>query len=239
MVGTLNLFKTRNRGRLDFGHRSISRILPKLPTSSRRQIPRITGEFISLWRYGISQISDRSIRAAVVSILENEAPWTFFVLPASLSGMHHPKWQGHSAGILRNTVECCVAVERQMRIHREFTDARGRIRSADRDVVMAATILSDIFKYGTAASPYDEVRFQPDHGMVAAERWKSTAKQYDVNRASIQKVYDAIYWHLGRWTPGWNPRIKLSLYTAVTHSLDMFFSDKNLELLYRAKTRIG
>lgn len=200
----------------------------------------VTRELTALYRFGVARISDRRIQSSVISILENDAPWTFFLLPASLTGRRHPSWQGRAGGILRNTVECCVAVDRQLRVHREFTDARDCVRDLDRDVVLSATILSDIFKYGMPPpeTPLRGIAFQPAHGKIAAELWKRTARRFHVGRSSIEKVYQAIYWHLGRWTPGWRRGTKLSLHAKVTHRIDMFFSDKNLELLYHAKHQV-
>ena len=157
--------------------------------------------------------------------------------PASSTGRNHPVWQGERGGIVRNTVECCVAVDRQLQIYSDLTEKNAEVKPEARDIVLTATILSDTFKYGEAEireiSP--ESRIDKNHGRIAAERWRATARRYQIQHETIEEIYEAIYWHTGRFTPGWPPGKGMSLYAAITHQIDMFFSDKSLELLYDAK----
>jgi hypothetical protein len=200
----------------------------------------IATEITALWKYGVERVHDTAVRAAVADYLTSEAPLIFFVGPASMAGEHHPYWQNRKAGIVRNTVECCLVVDRQLQVYPQFVDAHDNILSGARDVVLAATILSDTFKFGSgdSTSVDENTRYDPTHGAKAADKWRLLAARHMVDSGVADQIYEAIYWHLGRWTPGWKPGMTSSAYAHVTHCVDMFMSDKNLELLYDPKKRI-
>lgn len=200
-------------------------------------------ELKSLWKYGVLRISNQLIRQGIVDFLEKEAPLGFFVNPASVSGKHHPTWQNEKCGILRNTTECCLLVDIMLEQYKEFCDAINNVLPDSRDIVLSATILSDTFKYGTAiVKPYsDSEKHLKDHGKEAANRWIPTAyglhpKDHTIDL--VEEIFETTYWHLGRWTPGWTPEVKLSKLTEIVHILDAIFADKNLELLYEPKHAI-
>jgi hypothetical protein len=201
----------------------------------------VSAEIAALWKYGVEALTDLALRSALVDFLENEAPLMFFVRPASLTGKHHPSWQRKKAGIVRNTIECCVVLDRQLQSYPEFTDAEFNVHPRDRDIVLVATILSDTFKYGTDELPAPDGvhRFDPEHGKKAAEQWRPIAARHGVSAEVIDHIFEATYWHLGRWTRGWEPTMRWSHYVDVTHRVDMFMSDNNLELVYNARSRIA
>jgi len=201
-------------------------------------------ELLSLWKHGVLRISNKFIQESIIKFLELEAPIGFFVNPAAASGKHHPKWQNKICGILRNTTECCLLVDIMLEQYKEFCDSIGNVLSEPRDIVLSATILSDTFKYGTnIVKPYsDSTKHQKDHGKVAAEKWILLAYSLEPKDETIdlvEAIYEATYWHLGRWTPGWTPKVDFSKLTEITHLLDAIFADKNLELLYEPKQIIG
>lgn len=200
----------------------------------------VSAEIAALWKYGVEAVFDLSLRTALVDFLENEAPLIFFVGPASLTN-HHPSWQRKKAGIVRNTVECYVVLDRQLQAYPEFTDAEFKVHPRARDIVLVATILSDTFKYGTDDLPAPDGirRFDPEHGGKAAEQWRPIAARHGVSTEIIDHTCEAAYWHLGRWTQGWSPATKWSPYVDVTHRVDMFMSDNHLELTYDSKPRIA
>jgi hypothetical protein len=201
----------------------------------------IAGEVAALWKFGVDAVTDASLRDALNLFLESEAPLSFFVGPASLTGKHHPSWQRKRGGIVRNTVECCAVLDRQLQSYPQFTDEKFNVHSLDRDIVLVATILSDTFKYRTNEQPAPDgsLSYDPEHGKKAAEKWRPIAAGCGIPTEVIDHVYEATYWHLGRWTQGWEPTMKWSTYVDVTHRVDMFMSDNNLELLYDSKPRIA
>jgi hypothetical protein len=180
------------------------------------------------------------MRTALTYFMAEVAPWTFYVNPASSTGRNHPAWQGKRGGIVRNTVECCVGVDRQLQIYPDLTDGNFQPKPEARDIVLTATILSDTFKYGeeiievSASSKIDR-----NHGRIAAERWRAEARRYSLHQKTADEIYEAIYWHTGRFTPEWPPGNGMSLYAAITHQIDMVFSDNCLGLLFEAKGVVG
>jgi hypothetical protein len=138
---------------------------------------------------------------------------------------------------LLNTVECCIAIDRKMHIYPELTDSAGIPLSKDRDIIYAATILSDTFK------PEDYGKKQWSewcHHQRAAEEFEQFASGYGLDASWIQPIKDAIFWHLGRFTPNRqkemvNPRVTLTPTSFITHELDMDFSNRSLDEVFMRK----
>jgi len=183
----------------------------------------------------ILQIRSEPIRTVVVEYLETVAPIEFFTAPASSTGRNHPLWQSAVAGILANTVECCIGIDRKMRMYPSLTDSRDNPLPEDRDVIYAATILSDTHKPADFGKPWDEWA----HHRTAAEHWRDLATRRGLPATVVNLVYDAVLWHLGRFTPGSpksvDPRESLRLHTFITHELDMDFSNRNLSDIFSRK----
>jgi len=198
-------------------------------------------ELKALWKYGIDRIESTWTKASVVDFLEEETPLSFFINPASPSKRHHPAWQNKEAGMLRNTTECCLIVDMQLRSFKKFCGVLDEIIPWTRDVVLAATILSDTFKYDKQILDGVEIvspgKVNPNHGKIAANIWRDKyAKRHGVARE--KEIFEATYWHLGRWTPGWTPKIKFSTLTKIVHRIDAIMADNSLELLYTPKDAI-
>ena len=188
-------------------------------------------------RLCISQLRDDSLRKVVNAFLLERVPIDFYVAPASSSGKNHPSWQDNVGGILLNTVECCIAIDRKMRIYPEVTDSHGNPLSKDRDIIYAATILSDTFK----PEDYGKQQWsQWSHHQRAANEFEQFASSHGMDPSWIQPIKDAIFWHLGRFTPNLekemvNPRVALTLTSFITHELDMDFSNRLLEEIFTRK----
>ncbi|MDO8522931.1 MAG: hypothetical protein Q7S12_01425 [bacterium] len=200
-------------------------------------------ELHALWKYGVERISNSAIKNSVVDFLEEEAPLGFFVNTVSRTSKHHPKWQCQKAGILRNTTECCLAAKMQLQIYKEFCDENDQVLPEPLDIVLAATILSDTFKYDNdiliSKMSREKARLNRDHGKIAANIWRDKyAKRHKIGSAVEKEIFNATYWHLGRWTNGWTTKTKLPLLSEIVHRLDMIFTDKSLELLYNPKREI-
>jgi hypothetical protein len=188
--------------------------------------------------FGVDQVSDGRAREAVIYFLAEVAPIQFFVAPAS-RGQHHPKWQNERGGVIRNTVECCLGIDRKMRAFPQLLDGKDCPVAQDRDIIFIATILSDTFKHVDMEGEWKGF----SHHRIAAEKWKEVAKIHGLEGAFSEKVFDAIFWHLGRFTPEWDPKWKdpnrdLSLHTFLVHMLDMDFSNKELERIFVPKSPV-
>ncbi|MDO8558556.1 MAG: hypothetical protein Q7S09_05245 [bacterium] len=182
------------------------------------------------WKYCVEEIRDVAIRESVELYLQKTAPWQFFSAPASPSGKHHPIWQNDPGGILRNTVECCLSIDMLMTQEWQLGDADGIPHEPARSIIYAATIVSDTCKGGNPWGP----KTDRNHGRIAAELWKTAAGNLAIPQNAQELIYEAVYWHLGRWTPGWTEEIdaSLSLHTKITHALDALYADKNLEKIF-------
>lgn len=186
-------------------------------------------------RLCVAEIHSDTLRAAVLDYLEYVAPVDFFLAPASSSGKNHPSWQSALAGILLNTSECCVGIDRKIRMYPSLTDSTATPLPEHRDIVYVATIISDTFKSEDAKKHWKEF----SHHRTAAQKWRETARRHNIPEATAEAIADAIFWHLGRFTPEWpesqDPRTHLSLHAFITHELDMDFSNRNLALVFDRK----
>ncbi len=187
-------------------------------------------------RLCLAQISDEPLREIIIAFLVEKVPVDFYVAPASSSGRNHPSWQSSAGGILLNTAECCIGIDRKMRIYPELADAVGKPLPKERDIIYAATILSDTFKpedYGKQWSEWS-------HHKRAAEEFVPFALSRGLDASRIDPIKDAIFWHLGRFTPSrekdmLNPRVTLTPTSFITHELDMDFSNRSLDEVFTRK----
>jgi hypothetical protein len=184
-------------------------------------------------RLCLSQLRDDTLRDVVTSFLAECVPCDFYLAPASSSGNNHPSWQKGPCGILLNTVECCVGIDRKMRIYPKLTDSSGNPSSKERDVIYAATMLSDTFK----PEDYGKQWSQWNHHQRAAEEFQRFAFDHGLEESWIQPITEAIFWHLGRFTPNHegkilDPHLTFSLTSFITHELDMDFSNRSLDEIF-------
>jgi hypothetical protein len=187
-------------------------------------------------RLCLSQVRDDTLRNVVTACLAERVPPDFYLAPGSSSGKNHPCWQKEPCGILLNTVECCIGIDRKMRIYPELMDASGSPSSKERDIIYAATLLSDTFK----PEDYDKQWSQWNHHQRAAEEFQRFAFDRSLDESWIQPITEAIFWHSGRFTPNredeiLNPRFTLSLTSFITHELDMDFSNRSLDEIFVRK----
>jgi hypothetical protein len=201
--------------------------------------PVVAARLDELQIFCINQVSDPTAREALICFLAEVAPIQFFVSPAS-RGQHHPKWQNERGGIIRNTLECCLGVDRKMRAFPQLLDPQGHPLPRDRDILLIATIISDTFKHVDLEGEWKGF----SHHRIAAEKWEELASRCGLESTFSKKVYDAIFWHLGRFTPEWDPNWTdpsrdLDLHAFLVHMLDMDFSNKDLERIFLPKSPLG
>jgi hypothetical protein len=200
--------------------------------------PSLEARIIEFERLCVLEISSEGLRNAVLDYLENVAPLDFFFGPASYSGKYHPSWQSAVGGILLNTTECCVGIDRKLRMYPSLVDSEGAPLPRDRDIIYVATILSDTFK-PEEAQEHSKGSKGYTHHRVAAEKWRELARRRNISEPLAEAIADAVFWHLGRFTPEWpqskDPRTFLALHSFITHALDMDFSNRNLELVFERK----
>lgn len=187
-------------------------------------------------RLCLSEIKDQPLREVVIAFLVEKVAVDFYIEPASKSGKNHPSWQNEVGGILLNTAECCIGIDRKMRIYPELVGADGKPLSKERDIIYAATILSDTFK----AEDFGKQWSEWSHHQRAAEEFAPFALGHGLDASWVDPIRDAIFWHLGRFTPKHekdmlNPRVTLVPTSFITHELDMDFSNRSLEEVFTRK----
>jgi hypothetical protein len=197
--------------------------------------PVLEGRLAEFERLCINEIRSEKLRQAVLDYLEKTTPLDFFTAPASSSGKNHPAWQSALGGILLNTVECCIGIDRKLRMYPSLTDANANPIADDRDIVYVATIISDTFKTEDVPKNWRDY----SHHRTAAQRWREVAARNHLPQAQTNVIADAIFWHLGRFTHEWpgtaDPHTQLSLHAFITHELDMDFSNRNLAEVFDRK----
>ena len=196
--------------------------------------PEVERRIIEFERICLAEIRSEKMRFAVLDYLENHCPIDFFTSTASSSGGRHPEWQSLPAGILLNTVECCIGADRKIRMYPALTADDANPRDDAHDAVYVATILSDTFKTEDFGKPWTEWA----HHLKAEEKWRSVAQEHDISYSTAERISSAIRWHLGRFTPDWphgqDPRCLDSI-DFIVHELDMDFSNRRLSEVFQRR----
>lgn len=183
----------------------------------------MTPEVALLKKHGIDAIKDEKIRITVGKLLKFVVPEEFFSAPASSTGKYHPKWSNTERGLVKHTLSMLVPGMRQAEgfFYNSFTPITA-------DQARAAIVLHDTFKGGKPWARYTV----KNHGELAAKAWLQVAEVEEVDRESIVEVYEAIYWHNGKFTPNYDGRTLTPLAQFV-HTIDMGASSMDLEEIFQ------
>jgi len=191
-----------------------------------------------LWEWGIERISDDAVRKSVSNYFEARVPYQFFISPATTSSRKHVRWHSKPGGIVLHIIESCILCDVFLNSF-GFMDRDKQIRQDTRevrDIVLAATLISDTQKRGIPWSG-ETVR---SHGEIAADAWRRVAVGCGVSRDFIDKITEASTWHYGQFTPSDEPRelLELPVYVQIVHLADSVSSNRILEFIYNSKGRI-
>lgn len=194
---------------------------------------RVHASLTAFLFHAVEPMFDDRIRGIVTTLLLERVPWQFFLAPASTTGANHPAWQNPRCGLLRHVTEMSVGIWRIAQAYPELTDKTMMPLPVPMSILLAAVILHDSFKGGI---PWEN-RTIRDHHVLAANAWKEAADRAGLESELRDDVHAAIWWHGGRWTPGWDGTpetlgTRTNIYAAVLHHCDMVYSDTNLNLLY-------
>lgn len=137
-------------------------------------------------------------------------------------------------GLVRHTTELCICAERQLQQYPILTDEADNPLPKAWDILLAAGTLHDLIKNGL---PWGEKTDYQNHHRLAAEKWNEAAEKFGVPKDIRETVYEAILWHAGHWTPEWQPGEldELGIFSRILHTVDMFTSDYNLDLMYKPR----
>ncbi|MFY9457628.1 MAG: hypothetical protein WAP23_01720 [Candidatus Spechtbacterales bacterium] len=198
----------------------------------------VEGKIESLWQWGVERISDQDIRQAIKHYYFAGVPVAFFSAPASVSGGKHPSWHNEPGGIVWHLMECCKSANRLLQAY-GYTDDEERFDLRARDIVLAATLITDTLKNGC---PWGEKTLK-NHGELAALRWKYLSHGF-VDDDALEQIAYAAHYHYGRYTPVPNGHEKIRFkdlppLAQIVHLLDMCSSNNDYGLIYRPVERIA
>jgi hypothetical protein len=168
-----------------------------------------TPEQVREWFPEVDEIGTDSIRESVITACINHVPEYFWYAPAAK--YHHPENHRVRHGLVLHVKRVCTAWERKAKsmVKQNHMDWRGV------DVVRAAALLHDTFKYGRP--PTDVSSTTSSHDMIAGNYYRD-------NTDLPNSIITAIKQHMGPWGAGPNP----STHEAqMLHMADLEASDKN------------
>jgi hypothetical protein len=190
-------------------------------------------EIRALWAWGIERIENSKIRRAVKHYFYTKVPIQFFSAPSSQSGNFHPSWHNVKGGLVRHLTESAIGADRLLSVF-NFVDDSHKVLSSARDIVLAATVITDTQKNGI---PWGE-RTLKNHGEIAADVWREVAQECGLSLPDypqVNQIAIAVHYHYGRFTPSeaeFNFRNFGDL-ALIVHLLDVCSSSHDYELMYK------
>ena len=147
----------------------------------------------------LQKIENREFRKLIAAFIE-QAPDYIGTIPASSTGKHHPSFDNGEGGLVRHLKMCVCVAEELMRL-----EVYG---GADKDSVIAACLLHDMYKNGYT----DSGRTVYTHADICyhefsrfAEQWVEKNKKYHSGKATSKlehaasRAANCIRWHMGQW----------------------------------------
>jgi hypothetical protein len=130
----------------------------------------------------VSVIKNELVATFVHATLSN-VPETFWTIPASSTGKHHPEQSNGEGGLVRHVL-ATLYFARELFICYSCTQD-------EQDIINAALILHDIGK------AMDE-----PHDIVASTKLRWLYKDQKLVSPMILAVINGVRWHMGKWATG-------------------------------------
>ncbi len=145
---------------------------------------------IRLFEREINLIKDDTLRYMVRNYLNYVVPDYFWTEGASSSGKHHPKFSQGVGGLVRHTKAVVMFAEELLRM-----SSYAYMREEYKDYVIAACLIHDTAKYGTAE--YDKTLYR-DHAPNASIAFHDFC--YDEGYTPHFLLLNAVASHMGQWS---------------------------------------
>lgn len=173
-------------------------------------------------------IKSEKIREFVADELER-LPDYFFEVAASSTGKYHPSYALGEGGLVRHT-KAAVAIAKDLL----GLEMYGRYSAEDKDIILAALILHDGMKHGTAGGKYTVAT----HPIEMADFIQTDCAKR-LGEEICDKLYSSIAAHMGQWNTDYktNKEILPKPQTAMqkfVHQCDYLASRKYLEVNFEA-----
>lgn len=169
-------------------------------------------------------INDEKVRNEVINLIRH-LPDYFFEVAASSTGKYHPDYALGEGGLVRHT-KAAVRIAGDLLRLEMF---KGLFK--DNDVIIAALLLHDGWKHGTAYQSYARA----DHPVIAAEQVRAYSEDKEIG----ERIADLILTHMGQWNTDWKSNEEImpkpsSKIQSFVHLCDYLASRKFLEFNFEA-----
>lgn len=135
-----------------------------------------------------NRISNNELRQSVMEFFRTKVPEYFWTVSSSMSEKYHSGFDSGEGGLVRHTKMCLLVAEELI----ELEEFQNTIKP---DIVYAAILIHDTFKYGNNGNHY-----RADHPKLAADVWCEFAEFIGLNKNIVMGVTYAVAWHSGQWS---------------------------------------
>lgn len=173
-------------------------------------------------------IGNSDIRSLVSEQIDR-LPDYFFEVAASSTGKYHPSYALGEGGLVRHT-KAAVAIAKDLL----GLEMYGKYSAEDKDIILAALILHDGMKHGTAGGKYTVATHPTEMAdFIQADCAKKLGEE------TCDKLYSAIAAHMGQWNTDYKTKKEIlpKPQTAIqkfVHQCDYLASRKYLEVNFDA-----
>ena len=146
---------------------------------------------IKFFERELDLIVDEELRSVVKAFLNERVPYYFWECGASSSGKYHPVFSQGYGGLVRHTKAVVMFAEELLRM-----SSYAYMREEYKDYVIAACLLHDTYKYGSADT-MDKDEYA-NHATKAAYAFKMFCRECDYEASEY--LLDAMRGHMGQWS---------------------------------------
>jgi len=174
----------------------------------------------------LAKFDSDEVRALVEGALM-KAPDGFWLSPASSTGKYHPPFdQVVPGGLVNHSLVVIRFAEEGIRRYSEFTDKKYRPDPMWLDAARAAAMLHDVIKNGNSWGRYTV----PNHGQLAAEFLTDLDNITSLPQPQRDALIEAVRWHMGRWTKGFQSHLPLSPLELLIQEADYYASRRWIQI---------
>jgi hypothetical protein len=150
----------------------------------------------------ISYVKD-DVKRKDLEYLINLLPDYFFLIPASSTGLYHPKFAATKSGLVKHTK---VAVK----IAYDLFETVNNFTDSDKDLIIMSLILHDGLKKGIEEEKY--TRF--DHPLLMSKLIMENVSNLEMDINDVRKMCMLIESHMGKWNTNKYSKVELPLPTS-------------------------
>lgn len=200
-----------------------SELLVDADTAEKEKISQISKGLIF---QSIEDIPDETIKLAVKYYFNCHILDYFWYVPASQSGLYHPKFSNGKGGLVRHTITA-FNIAKNLYESNILNNAFYINNSLEFSCILAAILIHDTYKLGYTNG--DKTVYS--HGSIAADEFYNFCrnnKNCDLSDEILNNICDAVASHMGKWC-----RIQpISKISKVVSLCDYLSAQKTMEVFY-------